>query len=51
MSKIKIPTKEDKQVEELKKENILLKAQNKELTEKIDFHEELIAEMAMLVYQ
>lgn len=51
MSKIKIPTKEEKQIEELKKENTLLKAQNKALTEKTDFHEELIAEMAMLVYQ
>ena len=38
-------------VEELKTENTLLKAQNKALTERTDFHEELIAEMAMLVYQ
>ncbi len=38
------------EVEELKAENNLLKAQNQALTERTDFHEELIAEMAMMVY-
>jgi hypothetical protein len=38
------------EVEELKKENTILKAQNKALTERTDFHEDLIAEMAMIVY-
>ena len=38
------------EVEELKKEKTLLKAQNQALTERTDFHEELIAEMAMTVY-
>ncbi|KAB2337662.1 hypothetical protein F7731_08700 [Cytobacillus depressus] len=34
----------------LKEENTLLKAQNQTLTDRTDFHEDLIAEMAMLVY-
>lgn len=38
------------QVEVLKKESTLLKAQNNALTERTDFHEDLIAEMAMIVY-
>ncbi|MED3549949.1 hypothetical protein [Cytobacillus praedii] len=37
-------------IEKLQQENILLKAQNKVLTDRTDFHEELIAELAMLVY-
>lgn len=35
----------------LKSENNLLKAQVKANADRADFHEELIAEMAMLVYQ
>jgi len=38
------------EVEELKKENNILKAQNQALTETTDFHEELIVELAMVVY-
>ncbi|MFJ8268538.1 hypothetical protein [Peribacillus asahii] len=43
--------KEPTEIEILKQENTLLKAQNQALTDRTDFHEELIAEMAMLVYQ
>ena len=57
MKKLQIPTKQEKRISAievekvlLKKENTLLKAQNQALNEKTDFHEELIAEMAMLVY-
>lgn len=55
--KLQIPTKQEKRISALevendilKKENKLLKAQNQALNEKTDFHEELIAEMAMMVY-
>jgi hypothetical protein len=46
-----IPYYSNVEVEELKQENILLKAQNQALTDRTDFHEDLIAEMAMLVYE
>ena len=39
------------EVEELKQENILLKAQNSALTERTEFIEDVIAEMAIQVYQ
>ncbi|QOY37986.1 hypothetical protein AWH56_010705 [Anaerobacillus isosaccharinicus] len=39
------------QVDELKRENTLLKAQNIALVDKTDFHEELIVELAMEVYK
>lgn len=39
------------EVEELKQENLLLKAKNQALTETTDFHEELIVELAMVVYK
>lgn len=55
--KLVIPTKQEKRIaalesenKTLQHENTLLKAQNEALTERTDFHEELIAEMAMLVY-
>ena len=58
MKKIQTPTKQERRIttleienESLKNENVLLKAQNQALTERTDFHEELIAEMAMMVYQ
>lgn len=38
------------EIEELKQENILLKAKNQALKETTDFHEELIVELAMAVY-
>ncbi|HCG4535571.1 TPA: hypothetical protein NJY08_004416 [Salmonella enterica subsp. enterica serovar Typhi str. AG3] len=38
------------EIEELKKKNKLLEAQNQALTETTDFHEELIVELAMVVY-
>ncbi|MGY0692608.1 hypothetical protein ACW2QC_07410 [Virgibacillus sp. FSP13] len=38
-------------VENMKKENELLKAQNKATSERADFIEDVIAEMAMQVYQ
>ncbi|MEH7389664.1 hypothetical protein [Bacillus sp. JJ1474] len=37
-------------LEKLQQDNILLKAQNQALIERTDFHEELIAELAMFVY-
>jgi hypothetical protein len=43
------PTKPD-DIEILKQENILLKAQNQALSDRADFQEELIAEIAMMVY-
>jgi len=39
------------EVEQLQKENQLLKAQNNALSERADFIEDIIAEMAMQVYQ
>ena len=39
------------QIEELKAENTLLKAQNQAIRERTDFHEDLIADMAMMIYQ
>ena len=36
---------------ELKKENALLKAQSQANSERSDFHEELIADMAMMIYR
>lgn len=39
------------EIELLQQENILLKAQNKALRDITDFHEELIVELAMMVYQ
>ena len=44
------PMTQEEKLNKLEQENKLLKAQNQALTEKTDFHEELIAEMAMLVY-
>jgi len=38
------------QMDELKQENILLKAQNNAISERADFIEDIIAEMAMVVY-
>lgn len=38
------------EVEELRKENVLLKAQSQALADRTDFHDELIAEMAMTIY-
>lgn len=38
-------------IEDLISENTLLKAQNHALTETTEFHEELIVELAMMVYQ
>ncbi|WP_339787048.1 hypothetical protein NSQ38_03220 [Paenibacillus sp. FSL R7-0313] len=42
---------EPSDLEKLKQENILLKAQNAALTERADFIEDVIAEMAAQVYQ
>lgn len=39
------------EIELLKKENLLLKAQNNAITERADFIEDIIAEMAMQIYQ
>ncbi|OMD29155.1 hypothetical protein BJP48_18870 [Paenibacillus odorifer] len=39
------------EIEMLKKENMLLKAQNNAITERADFIEDIIAEMAMHIYQ
>ncbi|WP_342409819.1 hypothetical protein [Paenibacillus sp. FSL R10-2778] len=39
------------EIELLKKENMLLKAQNNAITERADFIEDIIAEMAMQIYQ
>lgn len=39
------------QVEELKQKNILLEAQNNALSERADFIEDVVAEMAIQVYQ
>jgi hypothetical protein len=44
------PSKEPSEVEILIQENTLLKAQIQATTDRSDFHEELIAEMAMMVY-
>lgn len=39
------------ELEQLQKENLLLKSQNNALSERADFVEDIIAEMAMRVYQ
>ena len=39
------------QIAVLKAENTLLKAQNQAISERTDFHEDLIADMAMMIYQ
>ncbi|MEK4326058.1 XkdW family protein [Paenibacillus sp. FSL R7-0312] len=39
------------EIEQLQQENLLLKAQNNALSERADFIEDIIAEMAMQVYQ
>lgn len=39
------------EIEEMKSENVLLKAQNQALTERADFIEDVVAEMAAQVYQ
>ncbi|QQZ64021.1 phage portal protein [Paenibacillus sonchi] len=39
------------ELEQLQKENLLLKSQNNALSERADFIEDIIAEMAMRVYQ
>lgn len=39
------------EIEELRQENTLLKAQNTALSERADFIEDVVAEMAMQVYQ
>lgn len=44
------PIREPTELELLKQENTLLKAQIQAASDRSDFHEELIAEMAMLVY-
>ena len=36
---------------ELQTENNLLKAQNQAISERADFHEDLITDMAMMIYQ
>lgn len=38
------------EMEQLQQENLLLKAQNNALSERADFIEDIIAEMAMQVY-
>lgn len=47
--KIKIPTKEELRIAELEQENTLLKAQNKALTERTDFHEEVLTEIILKI--
>ncbi|WP_019243637.1 MULTISPECIES: hypothetical protein [Bacillus] len=41
---------EDMQVQELQKENELMKAQNKAISERADFMEDVVAEMAIAFY-
>lgn len=42
---------EPTEIEVLQQENVLLKAQNQALADRTDFHEELIVELAMQIYQ
>ncbi|MCM3758216.1 hypothetical protein M3197_12155 [Sporosarcina aquimarina] len=39
------------EIEEIKLENVLLKSQNQAITERADFIEDVVAEMAAQVYQ
>ena len=39
------------EIEEIKSENVLLKSQNQAITERADFIEDVLAEMAAQVYQ
>lgn len=39
------------EIEEIKSENVLLKSQNQAITERADFIEDVVAEMAGQVYQ
>ncbi|MER2030928.1 MAG: hypothetical protein ABS903_17330 [Solibacillus sp.] len=47
--KIVIPSAEQRRIQELEQENALLKAQNKALTERTDFHEEVLAEIILTI--
>ena len=47
--KIRIPTKEELRIAELEQENLLLKAQNKALSERTDFHEEILTEIILTI--
>lgn len=47
--KIKIPTPQERKIEELERENALLKAQNNALTERTEFHEEILAEIILTI--
>ncbi|MFO1442781.1 hypothetical protein KDN24_06080 [Bacillus sp. Bva_UNVM-123] len=47
--KLKIPSKEERRIKELEKENTLLKAQNQALAERTDFHEEVLTEIILTI--
>lgn len=46
---IKEPSEKER-IEQLERENALLKAQKQALSEQVDFHEELIVELATQIY-
>ncbi|VDG96792.1 Uncharacterised protein [Lysinibacillus sphaericus] len=48
---IEVRPQEPTEIEKLQQENTLLKAQNQALTERADFIEDVVAEMAAQVYQ
>lgn len=47
--KIKIKTPQERKIEELERENTLLKARNNALSERTDFHEEILAEIILTI--
>ncbi|WP_277585835.1 hypothetical protein [Psychrobacillus antarcticus] len=47
--KLSIPTKDEKRIVELEKENILLKAQAQANSDRADFQEEVLTEIIMTV--
>lgn len=48
---IKIKTPQERKIEELEKENKMLKARNDALDEQVFFHQEVLTEVIIKIYQ
>lgn len=47
--KIKVPTPEERRIQELERENQLIKAQNQALTDQASFHSEVLTEIILTI--